>query len=66
MALFNGKRKKRADNLMEEAVIFDQRIGGFETASKHKFQSVGKRDTPSWSVLPELGFKCVRPKVFVS
>jgi len=26
---------------------------------KHKFQSVGKRCTPSWSILPVLGFKCV-------
>ena len=33
MALFNGKRKKGADNLME-AVIFDQRMRDFETASK--------------------------------
>jgi len=24
---------------------------------KHKFQSVGKRYTPSWSVLPTLGLK---------
>jgi hypothetical protein len=29
---------------------------------KHKFQSVGKRYTPSWSVLPTLGFKCVCPE----
>jgi len=26
---------------------------------KHKFQSVGKRYTPSWSVLALLGFECV-------
>jgi hypothetical protein len=31
MALFDGKRKKDADNLME-AVIFNQRMGSFETA----------------------------------
>jgi len=30
---------------------------------KHKFQSVGKRYMPSWSVLPILGFKCVCPEI---
>jgi hypothetical protein len=29
--------------------------------SKHKFQSVGKRNTPWRSVLPVSGFKCVCP-----
>jgi hypothetical protein len=32
MALFDGKRKKGADNLMG-AVIFAQRMGDFETVS---------------------------------
>jgi len=33
MALFDGKRKKSADNLMEAVFLTDE-WGGFETASK--------------------------------
>ena len=29
---------------------------------KHNFQSLGKRCTPSWSILLVLGFKCVCPE----
>ena len=37
------------------------RCGSGLQVLKHKFQSVGKRYTPSWSGLPALGFKCVCP-----